>query len=82
MQTLVLVIADRFMRGLRPYRQHRHRSCQRSRDARHLRGRDYRHERPAPATAAVGPLGVGSIAFFVVWLVGMLALGHAATERT
>jgi len=34
-----------------------------------------------PATAAVGPLGVGSIAIFVVWLVGMLALGRCRDRK-
>ena len=34
-----------------------------------------------PATAAVGPIGAGSIAIFVVWLVGMLALARCRDRK-
>jgi cation:H+ antiporter len=34
-----------------------------------------------PKSAAVGPLGVGSIGIFIVWLVGMLALGRCRLRK-
>lgn len=34
-----------------------------------------------PASAAVGPLGAGSIAIFVAWLVGMLVLGRCRDRK-
>ncbi len=77
MQTLVLVIADRSMRGSRPL------STASASLVPALEGTLVIcvvgitvMSGLLPATAAVGPLGVGSIAIFVVWLVGMLALGR------
>ena len=34
-----------------------------------------------PASAAVGPLGAGSIAIFVAWMVGMLVLGRCRDRK-
>jgi cation:H+ antiporter len=82
MQTLVLVIADRSLRGLRPL------STASASGVPALEGTLVIcvvgitvMSGLLPATAAVGPLGVGSIAIFVVWLVGMLALGRCRDRK-
>ena len=82
MQTLVLVIADRFMCGSRPL------STASASLVPALEGTLVIcvvgitvMSGLLPATAAVGPLGVGSIAIFVVWLVGMLALGRCRDRK-
>jgi cation:H+ antiporter len=82
MQTLVLVIADRFMPGSRPL------STASASLVPALEGTLVVcvvgitvMSGLLPATAAVGPLGVGSIAIFVVWLVGMLALGRCRDRK-
>jgi low affinity Fe/Cu permease len=82
MQTLVLVIADRFMRGSRPL------STASASLVPALEGTLVIcvvgitvMSGLLPATATVGPLGVGSIAIFVVWLVGMLALGRCRDRK-
>lgn len=82
MQTLVLVIADRFMCGSRPL------STASASLVPALEGTLVIcvvgitvMSGLLPATAAVGPLGVGSIAIFVFWLVGMLALGRCRDRK-
>ena len=82
MQTLVLVIADRFMRGSHPL------STASASLVPALEGTLVIcvvgitvMSGLLPASAAVGPLGVGSIAIFVVWLVGMLALGRCRDRK-
>jgi cation:H+ antiporter len=82
MQTLVLVIADRFMCGSRPL------SAASASLVPALEGTLVIcvvgitvMSGLLPATAAVGPLGVGSIAIFVFWLVGMRALGRCRDRK-
>jgi cation:H+ antiporter len=82
MQTLVLVIADRFMRGSRPL------STVSASLVPALEGvlvicvvGITVMSGLLPSSAAVGPLGVGSIAIFLVWLVGMLALGRCRDRK-
>ncbi len=82
MQTLVLVIADRSMRGSHPL------STASASLVPALEGTLVIcvvgitvMSGLLPSTAAVGPLGVGSIAIFVVWLVGMLALGRCRDRK-
>jgi len=82
MQTLVLVIADRSMRGSRPL------STTSASLVPALEGTLVIcvvgitvMSGLLPATAAVGPLGVGSIAILVVWLAGMLALGRCRDRK-
>ncbi len=81
-QTLVLVIADRFMRGSLPI------STASASLVPALEGvlviavvGITVMSGLLPSTAAVGPLGVGSIAIFVVWLGGMLALGRCRDRK-
>jgi cation:H+ antiporter len=82
MQTLVLVIADRFMRGSHPL------STASASLVPALEGTLVIcvvgitvMSGLLPASAAVGPLGVGSIAILVVWLVGMVALGRCRDRK-
>ncbi|WP_374690652.1 sodium:calcium antiporter [Accumulibacter sp.] len=82
MQTLVLVIADRFVSGPRPL------STASASLLPALEGvlvicvvGITVMSGLLPATAAVGPLGAGSIAIFVVWLVGMLALARCRDRK-
>lgn len=81
-QTLVLVIADRFMRGPLPL------STASASLVPALEGvlviavvGITVMSGLLPSSAAIGPLGVGSIAIFVVWLVGMLALGRCRDRK-
>lgn len=81
-QTLVLVIADRFMRGSLPI------STASASLVPALEGvlviavvGITVMSGLLPNTAAVGPLGVGSIAIFIVWLLGMLALGRCRDRK-
>lgn len=82
MQTLVLVIADRFMRGSHPL------STASASLVPALEGTLVIcvvgitvMSGLLPASAAAGPLGFGSIAILVVWLVGMLALGRCRDRK-
>ena len=82
MQTLVLVIADRFMQGSRPL------STASASLVPALEGTLVIcvvgitvMSGLLPASAAVGPLGVGSIAILVVWMVGMVALGRCRDRK-
>ncbi|MCM8611949.1 sodium:calcium antiporter [Accumulibacter sp.] len=82
MQTLVLVIADRFVTGSRPL------STVSASLLPALEGvlviavvGITVMSGLLPASAAVGPIGVGSIAIFVVWLVGMLALARCRDRK-
>jgi cation:H+ antiporter len=82
MQTLVLVIADRFMRGSHPL------STASASLVPALEGTLVIcvvgitvMSGLLPASAAVGPLGFGSIAILVVWLVGMVALARCRDRK-
>jgi len=82
MQTLVLVIADRCVRGSQPL------STASASLVPALEGvlvicvlGITVMSGLLPAAAAVGPVSVGSIAIFVVWLVGMLALGRCRDRK-